>query len=118
MEESGNELHIAVEPEGLAVGALVYHAVTKVIVPIVIAVLFIFPIVNINVEQISAEATKQGGTPVKSNATAEAEMKLNNYRVIDRAAGIYQIPVERAMEIIVSKEQAGTDRVISPIVPR
>lgn len=118
MQESGNELHIAAEPEGLDVGSLVFHAVTKIIVPIVIALMFIFPLVNLNIERLSMLATEQGGTPIKSNADAEAVAKLNNYRVIDRAAGVYQIPVDRAMEIIVNRDKAGIDRAISPIVPR
>jgi hypothetical protein len=117
MEET-HELHIAAEPEGLAVGNVVGKAVAMIVIPIVSAVLLMFPLVNKSVQTISMQASSQVGSPVKSNADAEAAMKLNNYAVVDRTAGLYQIPVERAIEIMVSREASRSDRIVSTTMPR
>ncbi|MCB0717222.1 MAG: hypothetical protein KDD65_02180 [Bacteroidetes bacterium] len=118
MEESGHELHIAAEPEGLEVGPIVVMVTTRVILPIVAAVLLIFPIANRNVIRYEMEATVESGFPVKDNAEAEAATKLNNYRVVDRAAGVYQIPVDRAIDIMVAQEKQNADRRISNVLPK
>ena len=117
MEET-HELHIAAEPEGLEVGSVIGKAVVVVLIPILSAVLLIFPLVNKSVQTISMDASTLSGTAIRSNADAEAATKLNNYAIVDRAAGLYQIPVDRAIEIMVSQERSRTDRIVSPTMPR
>ncbi len=116
--EDTHELHIAAEPEGLEVGRIIRQGGGMVLVPILLAVVLIFPIANKSIHTLSLRATTESGSPVKSNADAMALTKLNNYRVVDRAAGQYQIPIDRAMELMVNREQSRDGRVVSSVMPR
>lgn len=109
-------LELDTQPEDLDVGSIV-KGVVGVLVPIIVAVAFIFPIVNKSVQTAEYESTSVSGYPLVREANAIAQRKLTQYEVVDDAAGVYQIPIDRAIELIVNAERLQTGRVYSSEFP-
>lgn len=103
---------MAVEPEGVAVSGI-FSAGFVIFGTIAVAVIFLFQIYNKGVQTAAFDA---GAQTVAFPAVCEAEVagtrKITQFEVVDEAAGIYRIPVERAMQLMVD-EQSGSDRSVS-----
>lgn len=101
---------MAVEPEALPVGNI-FRAVAVMTVLIALAVGFTFPIVNRSVQDASFNAVSENPAyPALRESRLDAVRKLTQYEV-DASTGEVQIPIDRAMEILVNEERAAGSRV-------
>jgi hypothetical protein len=96
---SGEE---AVEVEGVDVGPLVKAALTLALL-IVVAVVVVFQWTNLEVQRVRVEATRDSGYPALREYEAASASKLTQYAVVDAAAGVYRIPIDRAIERVVAE---------------
>jgi hypothetical protein len=116
MSEEGHDYGMAVEPEGVAVGGIL-TAGFVIFGTIAIAVVFLFQIYNKGVQSAAFDAGEQTvAFPAAREAEVAGTRKITQFEVIDEAAGIYRIPVEHAMQLII-EEQAGANRVVSGELP-
>jgi hypothetical protein len=93
-----------VEAEGLnahAIGIIVVGGFIFIIAAMFVAV----QITGIVFQDALVESTTVTGYPVLEETTTQAEEILSTYAPIDRNAGIYRIPIDRAMELIVEEAQ-------------
>ena len=93
-----------VEAEGLnanAVGIIVVGGLIFIIAAMFVAV----QITGIVFQDALDESTTVTGYPLLEETNAHAEEILSTYAPIDRNAGIYRIPIDRAMDLIVEEAQ-------------
>ena len=58
-----------------------------------------------------ARAAAEARYPELQQAEVHAQNKLGHYRVVDEANGVFQIPIERAMEVLA--QEPGTATVLT-----
>ena len=106
MSMGEHEYGLAAEPEGVPVAGILGAGFT-IFGTIAIAVIFLFPIYNRSVQQAAADASAGSvAFPAIRNAEMAAERRITQFEVIDEAAGVYRIPVETAMELLVAERQS------------
>ena len=91
-----------VEPEGISARAIIKLAVgTFVFLTLaVIAVIFWIKVTEHAREQ---EVTGMSQPVMLRQANADAQRLLTQYGVVDAEQGIYRIPIDRAMELVVQE---------------
>ena len=110
MTEPEQNLHAAdhhasdesVEPEGLdarMVGVIVVGGIVLIVALMLAAV----QMTGLVFQEAVTESTEFTGYPTLEQTRSEAEQLMTTYAPIDRNAGIYRIPVDRAMELIVQE---------------
>lgn len=107
-----------VEPENMNSGLLV-QIVLGVAIIVVVLVIVVFQIMNLEVQTVEAELAEDVGVEALAEVELNGAQKLNRYELLDAEAGTYQIPIERAMELMASEtyQQPGqnyTDEITLP----
>ena len=97
-----------VEPEGLHAGT-VGVVVVGGLVLILAATFVVVSVTDLVFHDALIESTKISGYPTLTETRESAEGILSSYAPIDRDAGIYRIPIDRAMDLIVEEAQPSTD---------
>ena len=91
-----------VQPEEMNSGLLV-QIVLGVAVIVVVLVIVVFQIMNLEVQTVQAQLAEGVGAEALAEVELAGAQKLTRYAVIDAEAGVYQIPIERAMELMASE---------------
>lgn len=106
MSADSNEYGLDVEPEGFPVGEVL--AVALVIFgTIAIAVGVLFQIFNKGVQTADFEAAVEYvAYPEIQSANSEATRKLSQFEVIDDSAGVYRIPIDSAIDLLIQERGA------------
>ncbi len=93
-----------VEPEGLNAGAIGIIVVGGLAF-IIAAMFVVVEITGLVFHDAIIESTTITGYPTLQETRARADEILSSYAPIDRDAGIYRIPIDRAMELVVEEAQ-------------
>ena len=93
-----------VEPEGLNAGAIGVIVVGGLVF-IIAAMFVVVEITGLVFHDALVESTTLTGYPKLQETRARADEILSSYAPIDRDAGIYRIPIDRAMELVVEEAQ-------------
>ncbi|GMQ81946.1 MAG: hypothetical protein BMS9Abin05_1384 [Rhodothermia bacterium] len=96
-----------VEPEGLNAGALGVVVVGGLVL-ILAATFVVVSVTNVVFHDARMESTESSGYPTLTQTRETAEEILSSYAPTDRDAGIYRIPIDRAMGLIVEEAQNTT----------
>jgi len=103
--EHEDGLNEAVEPEGLnpnAVGVVVVGGIVFIIAAMFVAV----QVTGLFFQEAITESTAFTGYPLLEQTEAQGEELLSGYAAVDSDAGIYRIPIERAMELVVQESES------------
>ncbi len=98
------ENNAKVEPEGLNAGAIGVIIVGGLVF-IIAAMFVVVEITGLVFHDALIESTTITGYPTLQETKARADEILSSYAPIDRDAGIYRIPIDRAMELVVEDAQ-------------
>ncbi len=100
---------VGFESESVSANA-VLRMVLGVFVFIAIILAVVLQVARIKFEDAKTEATTISGYPLLRETRAASAARLSGYVPIDRDGGIYQIPIDRAMELVVqdAAKEAGT----------
>ncbi|RMF59262.1 MAG: hypothetical protein D6746_08455 [Bacteroidetes bacterium] len=93
-------LAMGVEPEGVDAGPLL-KAMLVLALMVAAAVVIVFQWRKLVYQETMVEAIEASGYPALREYRAASAAKLSQYEVIDAGAGVYRIPIERAMEVVV-----------------
>ncbi len=88
-----------VEPEEMNPAVLI-QVVLGVAIVVVVLVIGLFQLMNLEVQSVRSEMAQDVGRPALMEVELAAAEKLTQYAVIDAASGTYQIPIDRAIELI------------------
>ena len=91
-----------VEPEALNAGALGIIVVGGIVL-ILAAMFVVVEITGLVFQDAIVESTEITGYPVLEQTRADARDLLSDYAPVDANAGIYRIPIDSAMAIIVRR---------------
>lgn len=98
--------------EGIAASQIMAIAVS-ILVVILIAVAVLFSWYGQVTQKTRASATGEQTYEMLQEARTEAQQDLTQYEVVDEEEGVYQIPIDRAMDVIAAEEyrrtQSGSD---------
>jgi hypothetical protein len=115
---SSEAVAAGVEPEEMNSGLLV-QVVLGVAAIVVILVVVVFQIMNLEVQTVQAQLAEGVGVEARAEVELAGAQKLTRYALIDAETGTYQIPIDRAMELMASEtyQQPGqnyTDEIALP----
>ena len=99
--------------------SLLVQIVLGIAVIVVVLVVAVFQIMNLEVQTVQAQLAESVGRQALSEVDLAGAEKLTRYAVLDAESGVYQIPIDRAMELIASEtyqqpRQDYTDEVTLP----
>jgi hypothetical protein len=109
MENPATSSSPGFEAESIGATAIL-RMVLGVFVFILILLYGVLKVTDIEFKEAKTEATTVSGYPLLRETRAHAASRLSGYAPIDRDAGIYQIPVERAMELVVRDAERENER--------
>lgn len=89
--------------EGVAANQIMAIAVS-ILVVILIAVAVLFGWYGQVVQETQASSTSQQNYEMLQQSEVEAQQDLTQYEVVDEEEGVYQIPIDRAMDVIATEE--------------
>jgi hypothetical protein len=89
--------------EGVAAGQIVAIA-ASILVVILVAIVTLFGWFGQVSQQMQSTAVDQQDYEQLRQTEVEAAQELEQYGVVDGEAGVYQVPIDRAMEIIATEE--------------
>lgn len=89
--------------EGIAASQIIGIAVS-ILVVILIAVVVLFNWYGQVTQETRAAATSQQNYEMLQQSEVEARQDLTRYEVVDEEEGAYQIPIDRAMDVIATEE--------------
>ena len=95
----------AVQRENLAAGVLSWIVAGIAIIVIVIVVIAV-NVTGQRLEEASIEATTYSEYPELRQVRANSQQKLMHFEILDKEAGIYRIPIERAMVLVIERSAA------------
>lgn len=98
------EDELGVEHEGIESGQILGF-VLAVAVALGLSVFTLFQYADITAQAALVEATARSGYPELREHRLHAMQRLTQYEVVDAQQGRYRIPIERAMELMVSDER-------------
>jgi hypothetical protein len=93
--------------EGIAANQIMAIAVSILLV-ILVAVVVLFGWYGQVAQETQATADSQQNYEMLQQAEMEAQEELYQYRVVDEEEGVYQIPIDRAMDVIAAEEYQRT----------
>lgn len=93
--------------EGIAASQIMAIAVS-ILVVILIAVAVLFGWYGQVRQEAQASATNEQNYEMLQQSEMEAQQDLTQYEVVDEEEGVYQIPIDRAMDIIATEEYQRT----------
>ncbi len=91
-----------VEPEGLPAGEIL-GLVIAIFVGLIVLVVALYQLVLVQEKATYIALTEEISYPIREKREMEGREKLHNYGVVDAEQGIYRIPIERAMELMVNE---------------
>jgi hypothetical protein len=89
--------------EGIAANQIMAIAVS-ILVVIMVAVVVLFGWYGQVTQETRAQADSAQNYELLQQAEMEAQQDLQQYRVVDEEEGVYQIPIDRAMDVIAAEE--------------
>lgn len=93
--------------EGIAASQIIAIAVS-ILVVILVAVVVLFGWYGQVTQETRAQADSAQNYEILQQAEMEAQQELQQYRVVDEEDGVYQIPIDRAMDVIATEEYQRT----------
>ena len=93
-----------VEREGISFSACAAIVLTIAIFVLVVVVTSV-NLTSIEFEKARVDAIDFSGYPLLDKTQADAEAKLTGYRVIDAESGVYSLPIDEAMGLVVSEAE-------------
>ena len=93
--------------EGIAASQIMAIAVS-ILVVILVAVVVLFGWYGQVTQETQAQADSAQNYEMLQQAEMEAQQELQQYRVVDEEEGVYQIPIDRAMDVIATEEYQRT----------
>lgn len=96
---------IGVEPEGISARSIMQMAVGGFIFLscIIVAVIFWIKVTEHEQEQLVANTSQPA---LLRQVNADAQRMLTQYGVVDAQQGVYRIPIDRAMDLVVQEAEA------------
>ena len=91
-----------VEPESVDVKPLILAAIVMAVAVITI-VIVVFEWSEIEFEHARVNAVELTGYPQRREIELQATEKLDQYDVVNADSGIYRIPIDRAIELMVNR---------------
>ncbi len=88
-----------VQPEEMNTAVLV-QIVLGVAVVVVVLVVIVFQLMNLTVQTVESELAEGVGRDALAEVELAGAEKLTRYSVLDRQAGVFRIPIERAMTLM------------------
>jgi hypothetical protein len=98
---------MGVEPESVDVRPLLFAAIVMA-VSVITIVLIVFQWSEIEFEHARINAIEMTGYPQERELDFQAREKLEQYGVVNRDSGVYRIPIDRAIELMVNRAVAPT----------
>jgi hypothetical protein len=100
---------MAAEADSINTRLVAYIGVvgTLILIAIIIALQVVFFEMS-NTEE--ARKDPKATAPVLADYRASQQEKLNGYKVLDPAKGIYAIPIDRAMDLVIQEQNAKNSR--------
>lgn len=89
--------------EGIAANQIMAIAVS-ILVVIMVAVVVLFGWYGQVAQETRAQTDSEQNYEMLQQAEMEAQQELEQYKVVDEDEGIYQIPIDRAMDVIATEE--------------
>lgn len=102
------EAELGVEHEGVEAGQILGFALA-VAVALGLAIFTLFQYVSIVADETRFTATGTSGYPELREIELDATRQLSQYGVVNEEEGVYRIPIDRAIEVMV-EESRETDR--------
>lgn len=109
------EKEIGVADEGIPSGQIMAIAVS-IMVSVAIAVIVLFQWTSVRSQTLRQEAVPSSYNELEATEI-EAARQLESYDVVDEEAGVYRIPIDRAMDIMANEAYTGSERLYSPDSP-
>jgi len=94
--------------EGIAANQIMAIAVS-ILVVIMVAVIVLFGWYGQVTQETRAQADSAQNYELLQQAEMEAQQELEQYKVVDKEEGVYQIPIGRAMDVIAAEEYRRTE---------
>ena len=115
-EYYAQEEELGVEHEAIGVSQILGF-IGAIIAVLILIIIFVFQIVNISELRTYESAVLESGYPELRQVRVEAAREMTQYEILNDAEGIYQIPVDRAMELLVDQERSEPEGGYSPELP-
>ena len=96
------EEQLGVQHEGIGAAAILGFMLAVVVV-IAMAVVFVFYITEIVAQETQSRTVARLNYPELREVDAQGTQKITQYEVLDAEQGVYRIPVERAMHLMVDE---------------
>lgn len=96
------EAELGVQHEGIGVAAVMGFMLAIVVV-LAMAVVFVFYLTQMASQQALSDVTALQTYPQLREVEVTAARQLEQYEVIDPEAGVYQIPIDRAIDLMVNE---------------
>jgi hypothetical protein len=110
------EREIGVAYEGVPTGQILAVAIS-ILFAVGIIVIILFQWTNITEAAIRQASIGQSPNADLRETQLQATQKLTGYEVIDEEAGVYRIPIDRAMELMINEEYQQGGRAYSSEAP-
>ncbi len=91
-----------VEPEGLPAGEILGMMIA-IFVALIVLVVALYQLVRLQELSTYMALTEEVSYPIREKREMEGRQKLTQYGVVDPERGIYRIPIDRAMELMVNE---------------
>ncbi len=106
-EHHDDHFELAVEDENIETGAIFR------IFGVVVAFVIVLAVIGVQLAKMTtitmrAEATQVSGHPELREVRATAAQQLSQYGVVDAEAGVYRIPIDTAIDLIVNESMQST----------
>lgn len=95
---------LGVQEEGIHV-APIMGVIGVISAFVVVAVIAMFQITNLEHTKVEMAAAAYSGYPELQQLRMDAAESLTQYGVVDEANGVYRIPVDRAMQLMLNEAQ-------------
>lgn len=115
-EYYAEEEELGVEHESIGVSQILGF-IGAIIAVLILMIIFVFQIVNISELRTYESAVLESGYPELRQVRVEAAREMTQYEILNDAEGVYQIPVDRAMELLVDQERSTPEGGYSPELP-
>lgn len=95
---------LGVQDEGINV-APILGVIGVIMAFVVVAVIAMFQITNLEHTKVELASASYSGHPELQQLRMDAAEALTQYAVVDEAAGVYRIPVDQAMQLMLNEAQ-------------
>ena len=96
------------EKRDVNIGKILAYAAGGIIILVILIIFLIDFFISVREENIYEAVLKPESAPLRELRARETE-ELTTYRIVDADKGIYQIPIDRAMELLADESYRRTD---------